>query len=281
MQDRGYDRDAVQCRVKVKELRSAYSKARDGNRRSGAAPTTCRFYKELDAILGCNPTANPRIISDSSQPGDQGEGDTEGDVPADCSQELFSTQEEASQSLGATIEEGSEESVPVTLTTSGATDSSERLRNLRKKPRKSKEQLVKAVMNMFSAEQKKLQHWREKRSIKKDQAAKRTTDRLLSLMERHTDLMQSMVDMQAEHYRGCLTPSQNSAHCAPLFPQNTHFQHPGAYHHQLPPTPIRSPHIHDNCDPYPMHSTPITMQHFNPQVQQAVHSPQGRTYSNL
>ncbi|XP_050796294.1 zinc finger and SCAN domain-containing protein 29-like [Gopherus flavomarginatus] len=57
MLERGHDQDAVQCRIKVKELRSAYCKAREGNRHSGAAPTTCHSYKELDAILGGDPTA--------------------------------------------------------------------------------------------------------------------------------------------------------------------------------------------------------------------------------
>ncbi|XP_074920722.1 uncharacterized protein LOC142046673 [Chelonoidis abingdonii] len=306
MQYRGYDRDAVQCRVKVKELRSAYCKAREGNHRSGATPTTCRFYKELDAILGCNPTANPRITMDSSEPGEEGEGVEEpereatevfGDSQESCSQELFSSQEEASQSqpLGLGSEEPAEEPVPVTLDTAPSAQTSEKLRNLRKKPRKSKEELVKAVMNLYSTDNKKLQDWRENESRRKEQATKRkekaakrkelatkrSTNRLLSILERHTDLMQSMLAMQAEHYRAFLPPSQSSTHCAPLFPQNTLLQHPGSYHHQLPPTPIRSPNSPENYDPYPMHSTPITMQHINPEVQQALHSTQGRTYSNL
>uniref|UniRef100_A0A8C3HFW4 SCAN box domain-containing protein n=1 Tax=Chrysemys picta bellii TaxID=8478 RepID=A0A8C3HFW4_CHRPI len=52
MMERGHDQDTLQCRIKVKELRSAYRKARNANGRSGAPPATCRFYKELDAILG-------------------------------------------------------------------------------------------------------------------------------------------------------------------------------------------------------------------------------------
>ncbi|EMP32180.1 Zinc finger and SCAN domain-containing protein 29 [Chelonia mydas] len=52
MVERGHDRDALQCRVKVKELRNAYCKAHEANSRSSAAPTTCCFYKELNAILG-------------------------------------------------------------------------------------------------------------------------------------------------------------------------------------------------------------------------------------
>ncbi|XP_050795438.1 zinc finger and SCAN domain-containing protein 20-like [Gopherus flavomarginatus] len=120
----------VQCRVTVKELRSAYCKAREGNRRSGAAPTTCRFYKELDAILGGDPTANPMTTMDSSEWREEGEvwGGTEsegtgvgGDTPESqeaCSQELFSSQEEGSQSQQLELGEGqAEERVPVSLNT--------------------------------------------------------------------------------------------------------------------------------------------------------------------
>ncbi|XP_050801391.1 zinc finger and SCAN domain-containing protein 20-like [Gopherus flavomarginatus] len=128
---RGHERDALQCRVKIKELRSAYCKAREGNHRSGAAPTTCRFYQELDAILGCDPTANPRSTMESSEQGEVGEvvedSDSEatgmeGDTPESqytCSQELFSSQEEASlsQQLEVDGEEETEDRARVTLTT--------------------------------------------------------------------------------------------------------------------------------------------------------------------
>ncbi|XP_065445484.1 uncharacterized protein LOC135982482 [Chrysemys picta bellii] len=53
--ERGHDRDTLQYRVKVKELQNAYHRAREANCRSGAAPTSCRFYKELNAILSCDP----------------------------------------------------------------------------------------------------------------------------------------------------------------------------------------------------------------------------------
>ncbi|EMP36117.1 Zinc finger and SCAN domain-containing protein 29 [Chelonia mydas] len=51
MKEKGHDRDALQCRIKVKELWSAYRKAREANGSSGAPHTTCQFYKKLDAIL--------------------------------------------------------------------------------------------------------------------------------------------------------------------------------------------------------------------------------------
>ncbi|XP_074919577.1 zinc finger and SCAN domain-containing protein 20-like [Chelonoidis abingdonii] len=175
MPQRDHERDVLQCRVKVKELRSAYCKARKRNCRSGAAPTTCRFYKELDAILGCDPTANPRTTMDSSELGEEGEGveETEseatevvGDTPESqepCSQELFSSQEEASQShqLELVGEEEAEERVLVSLNPPALSRADERLQNLRRKPRKNKEDLVKAVMNQYARENKRLQDWRE------------------------------------------------------------------------------------------------------------------------
>ncbi|EMP39069.1 3-keto-steroid reductase [Chelonia mydas] len=113
MTERGHDRDVVQCRVKVQELRNAYRKAREANGHSGASPATCHFYKELDAILGGDPTSTPMTTMDTSEPstargeeekeeenarkGAEAGGDTL-ESPDKCSQELFLSQEEGSQS---------------------------------------------------------------------------------------------------------------------------------------------------------------------------------------
>ncbi|EMP31208.1 hypothetical protein UY3_11630 [Chelonia mydas] len=106
MMERGHDWDALQCQVKVKELWNAYHKARKANRRSSAAPATWHFYKELDAILGADPTSMPSTMDTSEasatrqeeeqQSGSEGAPAQE-DTPASqdaCSQELFSSQEE-------------------------------------------------------------------------------------------------------------------------------------------------------------------------------------------
>ncbi|EMP30892.1 Zinc finger and SCAN domain-containing protein 29 [Chelonia mydas] len=66
--ERGHDRDALQCRSKVKELRNAYHKVHDANSRSGTAPATCCFYKELEAIFGGDPTSTPSTTMDTSEP---------------------------------------------------------------------------------------------------------------------------------------------------------------------------------------------------------------------
>ncbi|EMP25394.1 Gamma-glutamyl hydrolase [Chelonia mydas] len=114
MMERGHDRDALQCRIKVKELWNAYRKACEANHHSGAAPMTCCFYKELDAILGGDPTFTLSTTMDISEPsssrqeeeeesGSEGaevEEDTLASLDA-CSQELFSSRKGSqSQRLG-------------------------------------------------------------------------------------------------------------------------------------------------------------------------------------
>ncbi|EMP38191.1 hypothetical protein UY3_04623 [Chelonia mydas] len=58
--EKGYDWDTVQCIAKIKELSQAYQKAREANHHSAAAPKSCRFYKELDAILCNDPTSTSK-----------------------------------------------------------------------------------------------------------------------------------------------------------------------------------------------------------------------------
>ncbi|XP_050814573.1 zinc finger and SCAN domain-containing protein 20-like [Gopherus flavomarginatus] len=123
MMKTGHDQNALQCRIKVKELWNAYHKAHEANFCSGAAPTTCHFYKELDAILGGDPTSTPSTTMDTSEQGEEEEeeGGSEGvrvggDTPESlkaCSQELFSSQEEGSQSQRLVLGGGqTEEHVP-------------------------------------------------------------------------------------------------------------------------------------------------------------------------
>uniref|UniRef100_A0A8C8R5T8 Myb/SANT-like DNA-binding domain-containing protein n=1 Tax=Pelusios castaneus TaxID=367368 RepID=A0A8C8R5T8_9SAUR len=66
--NRRYKRDTLQCKVKVKELRISYYRAREANRCSGSAPATCQFYKELEAILCRDPTSIPKTPVDMSAP---------------------------------------------------------------------------------------------------------------------------------------------------------------------------------------------------------------------
>nr|XP_048695034.1 uncharacterized protein LOC125631810 [Caretta caretta] len=119
MMERDHDWDALQCRVQVKEVRNVFCKAREANSHSSAAPTTCRFYKELDVTLGGDLTSTPSTTMDTSEysPTRQEEEEQSGsehaeeeeDTPASldaCSQELFSSQEEGSQLRRLVLGEG-------------------------------------------------------------------------------------------------------------------------------------------------------------------------------
>ncbi|EMP24856.1 hypothetical protein UY3_18073 [Chelonia mydas] len=163
MTERGHDRNTLPCRVKVKELWNAYHKAQEANCRSSAAPTSCRFYKELDAILGGNPTSTAKATVDTlvahmpveSGPRQEeeildfdveGHGDPEAEVRDACSQELFSTPEEASQSQPSDLGEAqTREEAPA-----------ERLRRIRKQPRRTKEDFLRDVMMHSAAEKQEL-----------------------------------------------------------------------------------------------------------------------------
>ena len=52
MTEAGFDKDWTQCRAKLKNLKTSYKKAKDSNSRSGRGRVVCRFYDELDAIIG-------------------------------------------------------------------------------------------------------------------------------------------------------------------------------------------------------------------------------------
>nr|XP_048718702.1 uncharacterized protein LOC125642059 [Caretta caretta] len=156
----------------------------------------------------------------------------------------------------------------------------ERLQRIRKRPRRHKEDMLHEVMQQSRHENRKAQEWRESERRFHQQNAEhwhesaerqhQSTEQLISTVERQKLL------------------SQNSFPCAAISPP-THFpQHPGSYHHQLPPTPVALPPSPANCDPYPQHSTPITMHFSQPEVQHSLHSTpdrkaeyENRTYTNL
>ncbi|EMP36138.1 Zinc finger and SCAN domain-containing protein 29 [Chelonia mydas] len=66
MTERGHDWNTLLCRVKVKERQNTYHKAWEANFHSGAASTSCQFYKELDVILSGNPTSTEKATVDTS-----------------------------------------------------------------------------------------------------------------------------------------------------------------------------------------------------------------------
>ena len=61
-----YDRNAIQCREKIKKLRAEYKKVKDNNNVSGKGRKTMKFYEKLNDILGHKPATKPVIVVDTS-----------------------------------------------------------------------------------------------------------------------------------------------------------------------------------------------------------------------
>ncbi|TFK08019.1 adenylosuccinate lyase [Platysternon megacephalum] len=173
---------------------------------------------------------------DEEESGSEGAG-AGGDTPESleaCSQELFLSQEEGSQSQRPVLGGGqTEECVPdATLRSQPSVFSpAQRLQRLRKRPRKSKEDMLQEVMQQSLTENQKAQEWRERESrIRQENAAHRqrstehrqqSTDRLISIMERQADSVQALVAMQAEDYRARPRPPP-TALVPKLFPLCPH-----------------------------------------------------------
>ena len=65
MKKEGYNRDWQQCKAKIKNLKGEYRAVKDHNNGSGRGRKTCKFFSELDAILGCRPASTPPVLLES------------------------------------------------------------------------------------------------------------------------------------------------------------------------------------------------------------------------
>lgn len=61
MLDQGFTRDWEQCRNKIKK----YRMIKDHNGETERGRKQCKFYKELDAILGHRPASVPAVLLDT------------------------------------------------------------------------------------------------------------------------------------------------------------------------------------------------------------------------
>ena len=66
LRDAGFDKDWVQCRAKLKNLKATYKKVKDNNDRSGRARRACKYFDDIDAILGCRPATQPPGVIESA-----------------------------------------------------------------------------------------------------------------------------------------------------------------------------------------------------------------------
>ena len=67
MNNYGYKRDRLQCRNKIKNLKKEYRTVKDHNNETGRGRKTCKFFEELDEILGHRPASTPRVLVDTGR----------------------------------------------------------------------------------------------------------------------------------------------------------------------------------------------------------------------
>ena len=78
MLEQGRNRNWEQCRTKKKNLKKEYRIVKDNNGETGRGRKTCRFYRELDNILGHRPASVSAALLDTGTTDDNSmaEGDT-------------------------------------------------------------------------------------------------------------------------------------------------------------------------------------------------------------
>ncbi|XP_035679810.1 uncharacterized protein LOC118418060 [Branchiostoma floridae] len=87
MSEAGFERTLKQIQTKMRDMRYRYRKAKRDNQKSGAGPSTCPFYAELDKMLGDRPATLPHHIVQtnfsSSSASDTESGEEDGENEAD------------------------------------------------------------------------------------------------------------------------------------------------------------------------------------------------------
>ncbi|KAM7167736.1 uncharacterized protein RBU57_006085 [Macrochelys suwanniensis] len=235
MTERGYSRDATQCRVKIKELRQAYQKTKESNGRSGSQPQTCRFYAAMHAILGGATTTTPPLSVDSDDgvlstaassevfaDGEDDEGDEE-DKAVDSafnadfpdSQDLFITLMEIpyQPSQGGNPDrESGEGSVAASVSRATPASPSQRLAQIRRRKKRTQDEMFSELMVCSRTEAAQQTQWREDMSQYRQASSEReertearedrwrqedqqVTQTLLGLMREQMDTLRRLVDV--------------------------------------------------------------------------------------
>ncbi|KAH1165124.1 hypothetical protein KIL84_022683 [Mauremys mutica] len=181
---RGYSRDATQCCVKIKDLRQGYQKIKTANGRSGAQPQTYRFYEALHAILGGSATTAPPVTVDSEDgivsrgsfsamfvDGEDEEGfveDEAGDSAYNTafpdSQDLFISLTEIPYQPSAAVNpdsESGEGSVAAAVSRTAPASPSQRLAQIRRRKKKTRDEMFAELMACSRAEAAQQSQWRE------------------------------------------------------------------------------------------------------------------------
>ena len=80
MREREYEKTADQCRIKMKKLKGDYRKVKDKNGETGRGKKTCKFFEDLDKVLGHRPATCPPILLESLGTGEEEEEEVEEEI---------------------------------------------------------------------------------------------------------------------------------------------------------------------------------------------------------
>ncbi|XP_073205834.1 uncharacterized protein [Lepidochelys kempii] len=236
MRDRGYIRDATQCRVKLKELRQAYQKTKKSNGCSGTEPQTCRFYTELHAILGGAATTTPLlsvgskdgILSTTAEDFADGEDDDEEDKLGESTQHTVLPD---SQDLFITLTEipsqtnEAREGTSAAANVSSLPPPSQRLFQIRQRKKCTRDEMFSELMQLSStdravcrdtiAEYRMVADEREERWLQEDQ---RRHEETLGILRDQTDMLQRLVEIHEwqQNHRLPLQPLLNRPPSSPI-----------------------------------------------------------------
>lgn len=86
----------IQCENKWKDIKRKYMETKDHNNKSGNDPKTCKFYNELEEVLGEKPCVQPVAIASNLNKKRTSISSTDQNDSEDMSEECMSTQNEAS-----------------------------------------------------------------------------------------------------------------------------------------------------------------------------------------
>ncbi|XP_050814441.1 uncharacterized protein LOC127053553 [Gopherus flavomarginatus] len=213
MVDRGYTRDTQQCCMKIKELRQAYQKTKEANSHSGSEPQTCRFYDQLHAILGGDPTSTPPLSVDTCKVAASHNRDEDfvnkeveedaqqatGESVLPSSQDLFLTLEPIpSQGILFLAPEGGEGTSSANVSMLPASTPSLRLSQIRRRKKHIRDAMFSKLMQFSCTDRARLNAWRP--LVAETRKAYSEHDRnmqeeLLKLIGERTDMM-SLVKLQ-------------------------------------------------------------------------------------
>ncbi|XP_065433547.1 uncharacterized protein LOC135977304 [Chrysemys picta bellii] len=250
MAERGYSRDATQCRVKIKERRQGYQKTKEANGRSGSHPQTSRFYEALHSILGAAATTTPPVTVDSEDgivsmagssdmlgDGEDEEGDEEGEAVGSAhnadfpdSQDLFITLTEipyeASPAVTPDTESGEGSATPSATVSQPSLEShSQRLARIRRRKKRTREDMFSELMACSQAQAAQQTQWRENltrmhqanmdREERWRQEDQQATQTLLGLLREQTDTLRCLVDVLQERRQEDRAPLQSISNRPP------------------------------------------------------------------